>query len=483
MMSALRFGTSGWRAVTGDEFTTANVRLVSRAIAEYVRASVPHAPAGEPPTVLVGYDTRFLSERFARTAADALAAAGVRPLLCAEPTPTPAVALQVLRRKIAGAVTITASHNPPEYNGVKFTPSWGGPALPETTRAIEARIDALVDADAREESRREVPPPPAVPGAATLIDARPEYLDQLARLVDLDAVRRARPSLVLDPLYGATRGYLDAIAGRAGARFTVLHAWRDAYFGGRSPDPSADGLRELRTAVAEGDAVLGLATDGDGDRFGVVDEDGAFVSPNVVLPLLLDYLARTRGWRGGAVARSAATTHLIDAVAAEHGLAVHETPVGFKYIGELLSRDTAVFGGEESAGLSIAGHVPDKDGVLACLLVAEMVSRTGAGLAELTAALFRRVGPRYSARADFAVTDAVAARVAALLADPPALVAGLRVRDVSRLDGCKLLLENGAWLLVRPSGTEPVVRCYGEAPTPELLDALMAAARRLLLGG
>ena len=475
----LEFGTSEWRAVIAEEFTFANVRRVCHAIGEHVLATdqanrqVGRAPAREGGALLVGYDTRFLSERFARVAADALAAAGVRTVLCGGAAPTPAVVAYVVRHRLAGAVTITASHNPPEYNGVKFTPASGAPALPETTRAIEARIgpsDVLAPSSSSASHASMID---------AIVDPRPEYLDQLGRLADLDAIRRARYPVVLDPLYGATRGYLEAAFGRTGVRFQLLHHWRDAYFGGRRPDPDADGLRELRTAVAESSAVLGLATDGDGDRFGVVDEDGCFTAPNLVLALLLDYLVRTRGWRG-AVARSVATTHLIDAVAAEHGLGVRETPVGFKYIGEQLASGAVVFGGEESAGLSIAGHVPDKDGVLACLLVAEMVARTGKSLGELADALFRRVGPHHSARVDLAVTEAARVRLAAVLEAPPEHLAGLAVCGVSRLDGCKLLLAGGAWLLIRPSGTEPIVRCYAEAASPEQLDSVLLAGRRLL---
>ena len=473
---SLAFGTSGWRAVIAEEFTFANVRRVCRAIAQHVGAEAGRAGAGGgAPVLLVGYDTRFLSERFARAAAEALTAGGVRAELCDGAAPTPAVAAYVVRHGLAGAVTITASHNPPEYNGVKFTPASGGPALPEITRAIQARI-AATDVIVPPPPGAPPPPPPVV---VADVDPRPEYLDQLAGLTDLDVIRRARGKVALDPMYGASRGYLDAIFGRAGARIQLLHHWRDPYFGGRRPDPDSDGLRELSTAVSGSDAVLGLATDGDGDRFGVVDEDGTFVVPNVVLALLLDYLARTRKWRG-AVARSVATTHLIDAVAAAHGLDVRETPVGFKYIGEFLASGAVVFGGEESAGLSIAGHVPDKDGILACLLVAEMVAATGKSLAELTDALFRRVGPRYSARIDLAVTDRVATRLASVSADPPVRLAGLTVRDVTRIDGCKLLLEDGARLLFRPSGTEPLVRCYAEAASAGQRGAVIAAGRELL---
>ena len=259
----------------------------------------------------------------------------------------------------------------------------------------------------------------------------------------------------------------------------MLHDVRDPYFGGRRPDPDEAGLRELAMAVSGSDATLGLATDGDADRFGVVDSDGTFIGPNLVLALLLDYLATSRGWRGG-VARSVATSHLIDAVAAAHGLTVHETPVGFKYIGARLADGSAVFGGEESAGLSIAGHIPDKDGVLACLLVAEMVARTGRGLREQIEALFRRVGEYHTGRLAIAVTDSVDTRLGAVMSDPPTSLAGVAVREVNRVDGCKMLLTDGGWLLLRPSGTEPLVRCYGEARSARGLADILSAGRQLV---
>ena len=475
-VTAPRFGTSGWRAVLGEEFTVANVRLVSRAIAQYVRATT----AQTSPAVLVGYDTRFLSERFARAAADALAEGGVRPMLATAAAPTPAVAFHVLRQRLAGAVTITASHNPPEYNGVKFTPAWGGPALPEATLAIEAAIDGLSQGP---ESGTAVPRHSAraenEQSAPGLVDLRPDYLEGVARLVDFDAIRRWKSSIMVDPLYGAARGYLDALLLRAGARVTVLHDFRDPYFGGRRPDPDEAGLRELATVVSASDAALGIATDGDADRFGVVDTDGTFIAPNLLLGILLDYLATSRGWRGSVV-RSVATSHLIDAVAAAHDLTVHETPVGFKYIGERLADGSAVFGGEESAGLSIAGHIPDKDGVLACLLVAEMVASTGRGLREQIEALFRRIGEYHTGRIDITVTDSVNTRLGAVMSDPPTSLAGVAVREVSRMDGCKMLLADGGWLLLRPSGTEPLVRCYAEARSAPGLAALISEARLLV---
>jgi len=261
----------------------------------------------------------------------------------------------------------------------------------------------------------------------------------------------------------------------------VLHHWRDPYFGGLRPEPTPTTTLELQETVKREQAHLGLATDGDADRFCIIDQDGAFLEANQVLPLMVDYLASTRKWQGS-VARSVATTHQIDRVAALHGLATKETPVGFKYIGELLAKGEVMMGGEESAGMSIAGHVPEKDGILACLLVSEMVAKTGKGIKELLKDLIHRVGPLYSTREDVTLTEAMQENLTKVQDNPPEFFAEQRIQSVNRLDGCKLQLVDGSWFLLRPSGTEPLVRCYGEASTQERLQELMMAGKKLLQG-
>lgn len=471
-MDTIKFGTSGWRAVLADEFTFRNVRIVTQGIAQYLRQE----KIGQR-GVIVGYDSRFLGELFARTAAEVLAAHGIPALLCDRETPTPTIAFQVIKHRLAGGINISASHNPPEYNGVKFTPSWGGPALPETTQAIEQRIQPLLHG----EHIKWLPWERAqADGLVRWHDARPEYLTALKNIIDCDRITTRNLRIVMDPLYGTTRGYLDEFLRRyAGAKLAVLHHWRDPYFGGMRPDPSAATLRELCETVRKEQAHLGVATDGDGDRFGLVDADGSFVDPNVILALVLDYLVTSRKWTGG-VARSVATTHLIDLVARYHGLTVHETPVGFKFIGELLAKGTVLFGGEESAGLSIQGHVPEKDGMLACALVTEMVAATGKSLHDLATDLYHRVGRVVNRREDLPVDTRLRERVMQKIEHPPTSFAGMDVVEVNRLDGCKLILSDGSWFLLRPSGTEPIVRCYGEAKTAEQLDRLMQAGREWL---
>lgn len=471
-MESIKFGTSGWRAILADAFTFRNVRIVTQGIAQYLRQE----KIGQQ-GVIVGYDSRFLGELFAKTAAEVLAAHGIPALLCDRETPTPTIAYHVVKHQLAGGINISASHNPPEYNGIKFTPSWGGPALPETTRAIEQRIQPLLHG----EHIKWLPAERAqAEGMLRWYDARPEYLAALEALIDCQRIRECGLRIVMDPFYGTTRGYLDEFLRRyAGAKLAVLHHWRDPYFGGGRPDPSAQTLRELRETVRQEKAHLGVATDGDGDRFGVVDADGMFIEPNVILALVLDYLVTHRGWKGG-VARSVATTHLIDLVAAHHGLTVYETPVGFKYIGELLAKGAVILGGEESAGLSIQGHVPEKDGMLACALVTEMVAVTGKTLQELAMDVYHRVGRVFTRREDIPITARMREVLNRKVEQPPSSLAGMEVVEVNRLDGCKLILSDGSWFLLRPSGTEPIIRCYGEAKTPEQLERIMRAGHTWL---
>jgi phosphoglucomutase len=475
-MSTIKFGTSGWRGVMAEDFTFTGVRAVSQAIAEYVKSQGPGAPAQG---VVVGYDTRFLSEVFAAQAARVLTAQGVRAFLCGRDTPTPVVAFEILRRRAAGGIIITASHNPPEYNGIKFSAAWGGPALPAATRQIEERANAIMAGP----RVGEIPLPEAeARGVFDRIDPQPAYLDRVRELVDLETIREARLKVVMDPLYGSSQGYLDLLLRDAGCEVNVLHSWRDPNFGGRSPEPSEDHLQELAFQVAETGAHLGLATDGDADRFGLVDDDGSFLEPNYFLGLLLYHLVKTRGWTGG-VARSVATSHLVDAVARHLQIPIYETPVGFKFIGELIAKDLVVLGGEESAGLSVKGHIPEKDGILACLLAAELVASRGrARLKTLLQELYAEVGTVLTKRLNYHLDPGAVEQLREKLQQPPGSLADLAVIEVKRLDGVKMILEDGSWLLLRPSGTEPVVRLYAEASTEGQLSSLVAAGEALIRG-
>jgi len=478
MSSPIKFGTSGWRAIIADEFTVANARRVVGAIARHVvsEAAASKGRSASEPSLVIGYDPRFLSETFAALAAEEAARHGIHCYLSPDSVPTPTVAFAIRKRKADGGINFTASHNPAEYNGIKFSMSNGAPALPEVTRKIEAEI-----------ANPSAVPLPSSPAPVEPADLRPEYLDDLARKVNLDSIRDAKLRLVCDPLYGAGRGYMDGLLERAGVKVVSLHGWRDVLFGGHPPEPAEEYLAELRKAMAESEAHLGLATDGDADRFGILDEGGAFVSPNHILALLLDYLIESRRWTAGGTwpggaAKSVATTHLMNAVAKHHGIPLYETPVGFKYIGELIEQDKIILGGEESAGMSIRGHVPEKDGILACLLTAEMVAARRMPLSRQLEELFRKVGSYYPGRWNVPLTEPVRNRFTERSREEYSSFEGRRVAKADRTDGLKLIFEDGSWVLFRLSGTEPVCRLYCEAPTERGLDELAQAARKFLFG-
>lgn len=473
VMGRISFGTSGWRGILCEDFVFDNVKIVTQAIADHVTASGERDKG-----VIVGYDTRFLGSRFAQEAARVFAGAGIKAFLCNRDTPTPAIAFETLRRKTAGAINFTASHNPPEYNGIKFSPSWGGPALPETTRDIERRANEM----AGEVCYREMPLDAArQQGLLEEIDPQPAYLADMENKIDFDAVA-GLGTLAVNPLFGTGRGYLEQPLLRRNIKVRSINTHLDPYFGGFPPEPAEKYIQDFISLVRnDADIRLGIATDGDADRFGIVDDDGTYIEPNYIIALLLDYLVRVRGMQGG-VARSVATSHLVDAVARQHGIQVYETPVGFKYIGELISQDKIIIGGEESAGLTIKGHVPEKDGILACFLVAEMVAREGKTVSQLLEELYDRVGRFVTKRENITLSPALEEAFPAKLKAIPVEIANSRVTDVVTIDGTKLLLDDGSWLLFRKSGTEPVVRLYGEAATEARLKEVMVAGRQFILG-
>ena len=470
----IKFGTSGWRGVIADDFTFSRVRAVTQAIADHLTSQ-----GLKDKGVVVGYDTRFLSERFAAEAVKVLAGNGIRSYLSNRDVPTPAVAFEIIRRKAAGGINFTASHNPPEYNGLKFSPSWGGPALPETTKDIEARANALVD-------KNSIPVMPLAEarqkGMFEEADFRKFYLDDLRKKIDFDPIKKAKLKIAVDVLYGTGRDYLDSSLRDAGCAVTVVHGNRDALFGGHSPEPSEENLADLSAVMKKSRFDIGLGVDGDADRFGILDQDGTYINPNQVLALVLDYLCRTRGWKGGA-ARSIATSHLVDAVAKKHGIEVYETSVGFKFIGDLLVQGKIIFGGEESAGMTIKDHVPEKDGILACLLVAEMVSSERKSLKEMLKRLYKEVGTILNDRINIHLTEANRAEVNARLSQPLSELGGMRIKGKkTTADGTKYMLEDDSWVLMRASGTEPVVRVYVEAGSEQTIKELSEAGRKFILG-
>jgi len=475
-MATIKFGTSGWREIIARDFTFDNVRLATQAIADYLQAerANPQSPlAGRKPVVILGHDTRFLGRHFSLAAAEVLAANGLKPQLCDRDTPTPVIAHTIRHRRAIGGINLTASHNPAEYQGLKFSTSNGAPATPEVTQQIEANVLKLQAANWSF---------PAVPfGTYTCatLDPLPAYFKQIEKLIDFAVIKRAKLKVALDISYGTAHGYLDVLLARAGAKVTMFHNELNPLFGGHHPEPNAAGMADAAKFVRSGQAQIGLGTDGDADRFGIVDQDGTWLTPNQILALALYHLKKNRGWTG-AVVRTVPTSHQVDAVAKLLGVKVHETPVGFKYIGALMESEAIIVGGEESGGLSVKGHVPEKDGILACLLMAELVATEQKSLGRILKELAKKTGEFYSDRINISFSPEKKAALLARLGSGLTAIGKFKVQQFITTDGFKFLLPDGEWVAFRASGTEPLIRCYLEAKTTAKLKQLDTACRRLL---
>jgi len=461
----IRFGTSGWRGIISDEFTFSNVRLVSQAIANYLARERPPGRG-----VVVGYDTRFLSEKFAGECARVISNQRIPVFLTDRDAPTPALAAAIIRKEAQAGINFTASHNPPEYSGLKLSTNKGASALPEVTEQIEREIRKL-----------EAHPPTFYYLDETLIEEfspQEMYLNLLNNTVKVDRLN-SNFKIAVDPLWGTARDYLDRFLIDRGCTVEVIHNFRDPYFGGYGPEATEDTLQELKQLVVSKKMHLGVSTDGDADRFGIIDSDGSYITPNQTLALVLDYLIQDRGWKGS-VARSVATTHLIDAIAKKHNLPVLVTPVGFKYLADLFLDGKIILGCEESAGLSVQGHLPEKDGILTCALVAEMVSTRQESLKVQLEQLYKTYGYRTSKRKSYRLNEQLGKRVQELVQHPPKTFGGKQVVDLNTMDGLKIILEDGSWVLCRISGTEQLVRVYAESEKEETLRTLMKSSEALL---
>jgi phosphomannomutase len=467
----IRFGTDGWRGVIADDFTFDRVRRVAAAIAAHLRA----AGAGRPPVVVVGHDTRFLGRRFAEAVAEVLAQSGAAVHLAATFVPTPGVSYATVALGADAGIAITASHNPPIYSGVKLKNRSGGAASPEMTDAVQAWIDRPPSPDPR--------PPTPDPGVKEF-DAKGLYLKRLAELADLEAIGRARLSVVIDAMHGATQGFLAAVLRERGLPVEEIRGSLNPGFGGGNPEPMPQHLGPLFSHLAAraraGRPAVGLAFDGDGDRIAAADEAGRYVNPHQVFALLLLHLVRHRGQRG-AVAKNFATTQMVDLLAEREQLPLHITPIGFKHIAALMERGGLILGGEESGGIGIQGHIPERDGQLCGLLLLELMARTGRTLAELVAGLDAELGPHRYGRVDLPLGQPVERGPfeARLRAEWPGAWEGIAFIDAQDLDGVKFFCRGGGWLLLRPSGTEPVLRVYAEAPSDEAVASLLRLGRRM----
>jgi phosphomannomutase len=464
----IKFGTDGWRGIIAGDFTFDNLSLVAQATMDYLNRD----GSGDK-GVVIGYDRRFLSRDFARRVAEVAAGNGIRARLTDGYAPTPAVSWAVRESGTGAGIMITASHNPPEYNGFKVKERFGGSARPSTTKVLEEIVafntanNRRVVATSFEEAVQK--------GMIEIFDPCVGYFRQIGRYVDLDLIARAAIPAVVDPMYGAGSGFLPRLL----AGIDEIHTSENPLFGGQPPEPIGEHLTELSSLLRSGKYRVGLALDGDADRIGAVDENGDFFSSHCIFTVILRHLIEHKHLRGGVV-KTVSTTRMVDLLARKYDLPLFETPIGFKHICELMLSEDILMGGEESGGLGVKGHIPERDGILLGLLLLEAVAVSGKGLRQLLDETMDEIGHfsyrRIDRRIDSDVKDQLIAR---LKAHPPAEIDGRRVVATNFSDGFKFIFENGDWLLIRPSGTEPVLRLYSEAGTPEQVDRLLRAAECL----
>ncbi len=471
----IKFGTDGWRAVIAETFTFENLRLVSQAVADYLLDTAESQARLE---VVIGFDTRFLSDRFAAEVARVMAANGITAHLARADAPTPAISYNIVHKKAAGGVMITASHNPPRYNGFKVKAAYGGSASKQQTAAIAQKLYSvhnqigpnLMDTKRAEEA-----------GLIQRFDpAWPYYEHLTTNLINMDIISNGELEVVVDSMYGAGRGVFREILARTRTRIHELHSQLNPGFGGIHPEPVSRNLKELITVVQNEKAHLGLATDGDADRIGAVDEKGNFVSPHTIMALAVRYLVERRGKRG-AIAKTISSTLMLNRIAKKYDLALYETPVGFDVIAELMINDDVLLGGEESGSISIKGHIPEGDGILMGLLLLEILADANVPLSELIEDLQRVFGPVVYKRDDIHLKTPISKSemVKRLVEASPMEIAGERVVKVDSYDGVKYHLADDSWLLIRPSGTEPLLRVYAEASSERSVNALLEAGREL----
>jgi phosphomannomutase len=473
----IHFGTDGWRAVISDTFTFTNLRLVTQAIADAVASEnwlngskLNQIP--DPHKMVVGFDTRFLSDRYAKEVARVLAANGFTVYLAQADAPTPAISFAVRDMNAIGGIMITASHNAPRYNGVKLKAAFGGSASPEQCRRVEVYLNDnenqgrgpnLMDYEqAREQN--------LIQRFNPIID----YYVHLRKLINFDVIAENPQRIVVDSMFGSGRGVIRGILQGTGCEVQEIRGEMNPGFGGVHPEPIAQNLGALASAITTGMGTFGLATDGDADRTGAMDERGNFVDPHKIMSLALRYLVEKRGWTGSVV-RTVSTTRMIDRLAKRYNLPLHETPVGFNHIADWMEKEDVLIGGEESGGISFRGHIPEGDGILLGLLVVEMVAEAKTSLHELVEDLLKEVGPAFYERKDLRLRHPVAKdrMTEFLLNDVPARIGTESVSEVITLDGVKYILADDSWLLIRPSGTEPVLRVYAEGRSKDMVKAML----------
>jgi alpha-D-glucose phosphate-specific phosphoglucomutase len=466
-MAQIKFGTDGWRAVIAEDYTFDNVRKVSQAVADYIKSE-----GRDKDGIVIGYDTRFGSEHFAAAVAEVLAGNGIKSLFSDKFVPTPVISYAITEKKAGAGIVITASHNPPTDNGFKFKPYYGGSASPEIIDELEKRLDAEIKRIPFAQAQSS--------GLIEYFDASAGYIEQLGRIVDLEGLRQSDLNIVVDPMWGAGQGYYPRILG--GGKITVaqLHGERNPIFPGmHNPEPIAKNLTELMQVMRDTRSDLGIANDGDADRVGIVDENGRFLNQLEVYALLALYMLEVRGERGPMV-KSLSTTSMAEKLGKLYGVEVFETPVGFKHIGPKMMETNAIIGGEESGGFGFRGHIPERDGILSGLMIADMMvklKKTASGLLEY---LFEKVGPHYYDRIDFKFEQSRREEIIdRLRTNPPKTIAGMPVVRSRTDDGFKYYSEDGSWLLIRFSGTEPIMRVYTETSSPEKVRQMLEQGRAM----
>ena len=471
MSRIIRFGTDGWRAIVAEDYTFANVRDATQGAAEYVRES-GQAPNG----LVVGYDTRFVSEHFAQAAAEVLAANGIKVFLAAASVPTPVVSYSVLDKKAGGAIVITSSHNPWSYNGFKYKPEYAGSASQEVVDRLEELIE---DVQRAGRTKRMAFDDACRQGLVEEFDPKPAYYAQLAKLLDLGSVRDAGLRIVADPIFGAGRGIFKEVLAGGATTVNEIRGERNPYFGGVNPEPILPNVQMCCDVVKETGANLGLCTDGDSDRIGIVDDHGQFVDQLQVMGLLTLYLLEVRGWRGPIV-KSVTTTSMANRLAQKYGVEAIDTPVGFKFIGPEMIARNAMIGGEESGGFGFANHIPERDAIVAGLFIADLTVKMGKPLSEVIRYLNDNFGPSFYHRDDYHFPEDQRAVIIQRLADnPPAEIDGQPVTSINRADGFKYNLADNTWLMIRFSGTEPLLRIYTETNSPDRVKRMLALGKQM----
>ncbi len=470
MGNNIKFGTDGWRAIIAEDFTFDNVELVTKAVAAYIKETyLPSKP------IIVSYDTRFLADKFAQRSADVLSALGFNVLITQSYAPTPVIAYSAKKLKTAGALMFTASHNPPEYCGIKYIPDYAGPATKEITDVIVNNVQKLQEgSDIIKKSEKK--------GSMTEFNPKEDYFEWVRKLIDFEKIRESGIKIHFDPLYATALGYFDELLKSENINIDTIHDWLDPLYGGGMPEPKPKFLQELIKKVKTDYPSVGFSNDGDADRFGVIDEKGRFITPNEVIAVLFKHLVKNKHRKGGIV-KTVAASLMLNRLAAKFDIPIYETPVGFKWVGEIMRREDIVVGGEESGGLSIWGHIPEKDGIIANLCILEAMAYEGKPLFEIVEDLKKEIGVNFiNHRIDLKLTEKAKQKAMNMfLNEPPKNIGSFEIQKTSKKDGVKFYFEDGnSWILVRPSGTEPLLRIYFETDSVEKMENLTNEVKTLI---